>query len=195
MNRRVTILSKKRVFEKAIFRIDEVTLQHETFFGTMSKPITRLNLDRGDSAAALIHNVDTNCILFTEQFRYPTYEKGPGWMLELPAGVLDKDEKPEQTMIRELVEEIGYRVPSLQFISTFYLSPGGTSERIWLFYGKVKNENIISVGGGLVEEGEDIRVVQIPVREAFDKMTTGEIVDAKTIIGLQWLYLQQIQHP
>ena len=93
-------------------------------------------------------------------------------------------------MRRELEEEIGYRVTSLQHVSTFYLSPGGLSERIFLFYARVSTTQRVSVGGGLAAEGENIRVVTLPVQEALHRLQSGRILDAKTIIGLQWLKLQ-----
>lgn len=189
--RRVEILSKNQVFNKAIFRIDEVHLKHETYDQGMTEEIVRLNLDRGDSVAAVVHDPQQDTLIFTEQFRYPTYDKGPGWILELPAGMLRKDESPEETMSRELEEEIGYRVGKLTHISTFYVSPGGTSERIFLYYAPVSPINRVSAGGGVISEGEDIRVVEVKTADAMKLFASGEIADAKTIIGLQWLRTQR----
>jgi nudix-type nucleoside diphosphatase (YffH/AdpP family) len=137
--------------------------------------------------AAVVHRTDTDTLIFTEQFRISTYEKGPGWILELPAGSVEDDENPATTMRRELEEEIGFRSTYLQPISTFYVSPGGTSERIILFYAQVNTSQRVSRGGGKAQEGEDIRVIELPVKEAFRRMDSGKIADAKTIIGLQWL--------
>ena len=189
MAKRVEIIKKEIAFQKYIFTVEEVHLRHELINGQMSDELIRLNLNRGDSVAALIHNPENDTILFTEQFRYATHEKGPGWLLEVPAGMLEKDEDPRAAMQRELIEEIGYSVESLQHISTFYLSPGGTSERIHLFYARVNPKDKTSHGGGLEKEGEDIRTVILSFEEARQKIVTGEIVDAKTIIGLQWLQL------
>jgi nudix-type nucleoside diphosphatase (YffH/AdpP family) len=167
-----------------------VTFRHETFAGTMSADITRLNLDRGDSVAAVVHETEKDKLIFTEQFRISTYDKGPGWLLELPAGILEPGEAPNRAMRRELEEEIGYRITSLQHVNTFYLSPGGLSERIFLFYARISAAQRVSSGGGRASEGENIRVVTLSVQDALHKMQTGRIVDAKTIIGLQWLQLQ-----
>ncbi len=191
MPRRVEIVSKNRVFEKYIFRIDEVTFRYESYAGAMHE-VTRLNLDRGDSAAAVVHNRDHNTLLFTEQFRYAAHEKGPGWLLELPAGIVEDGEDPRITILRELEEEIGYRSGGLHLIATFYVSPGGTSERIHLYYIMVNDTDKVADGGGLAHEGEDIRLVELTISEAFRRMDHGEISDAKTLIGLQWLRLQGI---
>ncbi|RMF76699.1 MAG: NUDIX hydrolase [Chloroflexi bacterium] len=181
----------RRISESSRFQLKETRLRYERYDGTMSDEIVRLNLERGDSAAVLIHNQAKDVLLFTEQFRYPTYEKGPGWMLEVTAGMVDEGENPAETMRRELQEEIGYQVQSLQKISTFYVSPGGTSERIHLFYASVTDSDRTGKGGGLAREGEDIRTVALSVDEAIKMVESGEICDAKTMIAVQWLQLNR----
>jgi ADP-ribose pyrophosphatase len=189
MKKRIEVISEKEVFRKFIFRIREVCFRFERYDGSMSDETTRLNLDRGDSVAAIVHDTSNDTVVLTEQLRYPTCAKGPGWMMELPAGVLDESEEPAQALRREIIEEVGYSISSIEPISTFYVSPGGTSERILLFYVRVTPSNRVSSGGGLESEGEDIRTVSLPVAEALQRVRDGEIVDAKTIIGLQWLEL------
>ncbi len=98
---------------------------------------------------------------------------------------------PTITLRRELMEEIGYRVNSFRKIASFFVSPGGTSERIHLFYAAISPKDKIASGGGLVSEGEDVRMVTMGVKEALYKISTGDIVDAKTIIGLQWLQINR----
>ncbi len=187
MPKQVEILDRQPVFEKTIFRVDEVRFRHELFAGGMSDELVRLDLDRGDSVAAVVHRTDTQSLILTEQFRISTYFKGPGWVLELPAGVINEGENPASSMKREIEEEIGYRTAYLQPISTFYVSPGGTSERIILFYAQVSASQRVARGGGMKAEGEDIRVLEIPVDEVFRRLDAGKVFDAKTIIGLQWL--------
>lgn len=191
MPKRVEILHEEEVFKRAIFRIDQATLRHERYDGSMSDDIVRLKLNRGDSVAALMHNQADDTIILTEQFRYPTYSKGQPWLVEIPAGMIDGDEKPEDAMRREIFEEIGYDVAGLKHISTFYLSPGGTSERIFLFYATITPKDQVGAGGGLPQEGEDVRFFMMKVNEALRKVESGELNDAKTIIGLQWLQLQR----
>lgn len=189
-NQRITILQKNRIFDQ-FFKIDEVQYQQETYQGTLVGPLTRLVLDRGDSVAAVVHQQDTGTLYFAEQLRVPTLEKGPGWLIELPAGVVEPNELPEKTILREIEEEIGYKPHSAELIGTFYLSPGGSSERIFLYYCPVKNQDHVSNGGGLIEEGESIRLVHMPVTEAFVRLKAGLFTDAKTIIGLQWLQMRE----
>ena len=90
------------------------------------------------------------------QFRYSTYEKGPGWLLETVAGVIEPVEAPEAVARRELLEEAGYRVGELESVGCFYLTPGGSSERIYLFFAEVENVDRVTDGGGVDAEGEDM---------------------------------------
>lgn len=189
MKKRIEIISEIEVFKKFIFRVVEARFRFERYDGSMSDETVRLNLDRGDSVAAVLHDTSDDTIILTEQFRYPAHGKGPGWIMELPAGVLDGNEEPAQALRREIAEEVGYTVSSVEPISTFYVSPGGTSERILLFYARITPPDRVSTGGGLESEGEDIRTVKLPIAEALQRIRDGEIVDAKTIIGLQWLKL------
>ena len=103
------------------------------------------------------------------------------------AGVLGPVENLRAAVRREILEETGYTTEKLDPISSFYLSPGGSSERIPLFYAEAGIRAFGKSGGGLEEEGEDIEVVEIPLEKAWGMLEEGRIVDAKTIIALQWL--------
>jgi len=182
----VEIKSKKLIFDD-FFKIQEAILRYRRFDGQMSGTVRRLNFERGDSVAAIILNRDTQRVILVNQFKYPTYEKGPGWIYEIVAGVLNANEAPEAAMRREMLEEIGYRADNLTYLFTFYLSPGGSSERIILYYAEVENADRVSRGGGLASEDEDIQLVEFSLPEAWQALESGAIVDAKTIVALMWL--------
>jgi ADP-ribose pyrophosphatase len=188
--RRVEIIQKSRT-DFSFFHIEEAHLRYERYDGDMSAEIVRLNLQRGDAAAAIVHDPKADTVVMVEQFRYSTYEKGPGWLLEIPAGVVEahKDADPADTMRRELEEEIGYHVADLRYISTFYLSPGGSSERVFLYYASASPKDKHSAGGGLLIENEDLRVLVMNTANVFERMKSGQIQDAKSLIGLQWLQM------
>lgn len=184
--RKVEIRNKHIVFDD-VFKIQEATLRFQKFNGQMSEPVRRLVFERGDSAAALLFNRDTQKILLINQFRYPTYEKGQGWLYEVVAGAIDANEQPEESIRREIREEIGYEANALTHIASFYVSPGGTSERIMLFYSEVGDVDRISAGGGLASEHEDIQLVEVTLPDLWRALENGDIVDAKTLIAAQWL--------
>jgi ADP-ribose pyrophosphatase len=100
--------------------------------------------------------------------------------------MIDAGESPDVALRREVEEETGYRVRDLRHIGTFYVSPGGTSERIVLYYTPVSNADHDGKGGGVASEGEDIKVVSMTPAEAAAAVTSGQIQDAKTLIGLMW---------
>ncbi|GLV54931.1 ADP-ribose diphosphatase [Dictyobacter sp. S3.2.2.5] len=186
MDKKVEIL-EQRVLLNDFFKIEEARLRFRRFDGQMSDPVRRLVLERGDAVAALLVNTDTRKVLMTNQFRYPTWDKGPGWLHEVVAGMIDENEQPEDAVRREIHEEIGYQVHELTPIATFYVSPGGSSERIFLFYAEVTSADRVSNGGGLATEHEDIELIEVSFDELWDVLKRGEIRDAKTLIAVQWL--------
>lgn len=139
--------------------------------------------------AAIVRRTGDGRVLLTRQFRYPTYENGPGWILEAAAGVVEPGEDPADTMRRELAEEIGFEPHHLESIATFYVSPGGSSERVFLYYAEVSEADRVGNGGGLAEEGEAIEIVEFTLEELTERLHAGDIIDAKTLIGIQWLLL------
>lgn len=180
------IISEKIVFDHK-FKIVLGHIKHEAFTGEAPIEVKRLNFERGDSAAILIYERDTDTVLFTNQFRYPTVKSGSGWLTEIPAGSLEAHEDPEVNIVKEVREEIGYHISQVEHIYTFYVSPGASSERIHLYFTEVSLANKKDKGGGLPSEGEDICLLKIPVSDLQERMKKGEIMDAKSIIGIQWL--------
>jgi ADP-ribose pyrophosphatase len=167
--------------------LDDFLSVDEAVFDIDGRRQRWLSMERGDAAAAMVRRVDDDMILLTRQFRYPTYDKGPGWIIEAAAGVIEDGEDPVDSMRRELVEELGYEPSHLEPIGCFYVSPGGSSERLFLYYAEVSHEGRVGDGGGLADEGEDIEIVEITLDELLRQLRGGELVDAKTIIGAQWL--------
>lgn len=181
--KRVVIERRERVYD-GFFKLDETHLSYERFDGTMSEPVSRLALERGDSAAVLLYRPESRQIVLVNQFRYPTYEKGPGWIVETLAGVVDPGEDPEDAARREVLEESGYALRDLVHLSTFYVSPGGSSERIFLYLAEIAESDKVTEGGGRVIEGEDIVSVELSLADALAQVRSGVIADAKTIVAI-----------
>ena len=140
--------------------------------GSMSEDQRRLVFERGDSAAVLLFNTDTKCVVLVNQFKAPTLGKGQGggWITETLAGMVDRYETPEATAVRETLEETGYDISEtkLKLITKFFSSPGGTSECIYLYYAQVRDADKVAEGGGNKTEGEDITVKEIPLDELLE---------------------------
>jgi ADP-ribose pyrophosphatase len=181
-------IEKKSYILDDFFKVEEAYLRFEKFNGEMSERVRRFSLERGNSVAVLAYNLDTNKLILISQFRYPTYKDRHGWIIETIAGMIDEGETPEEAARREVREETGLDISVLEHITTFYPSPGGSSEQIFLYYSEVSGESTNHNNtGGLVHEGEDIMSLEIALEDALRKIRSGEIIDAKTIIGIYWL--------
>lgn len=183
----VTVHSRETAFDDFL-RIERAEVSYPRPDGGRVERQKIVVLERGDSAAALLHDVERDLVILVEQFRFATYEKGPGWLLETAAGGVGAGETPEQSMVREIEEELGYAAPRLRPIAGFYASPGGSSERIFLFYGAVTPAALRNpAASGRADEREAIRRVEIPPNELFRRLDAGALQDAKLIIAAQWL--------
>jgi ADP-ribose pyrophosphatase len=189
----VKVFSDYELYERFFFEVREGHLKYKKYNGRWSPELRRLYFERGDSVAAIMHHPANDTIVLTEQFRYPACVRNEekAWLLEIPAGSVERNESPRVTMSREIIEETGYESDLLHHIQTFFVSPGGTSERIYLYYARLDTDEPRHEGGGLEEENEDIRVLHITIDDALQKLENGEIMDAKTMIALQWLQLHR----
>ena len=185
--KRVEIESRRWLLED-FFRVEEARLRHQRFDGRMSPPLRRLNFERGDGVGALLCDWQARRLVLVRQFRYPGWTAGEGWPLEVVAGMLEKDAAPEDEIRREILEETGYRAAALERIAEFFLSPGGSSERLFLYCAAIDLRARREEGGGLEEEGEDIETVELSFDEALDLVDAGLVTDAKTLIALMWLH-------
>ena len=166
-------------------------MRHRLFSGGWSGVLTRELFERGHAAAVLPYDPVTDQVVLTEQFRIGALNAPSGpWLLEIVAGIIETGETPEAVVQREAVEEIGCTVRDLISICDYHVSPGGTSERIHLFCGRV---DATQAGGvhGVAHEGEDIRVVVMSADDAIDHMQAGKIVSAAPIIALQWFMMHR----
>ncbi len=192
MSGKAVIERERRAFDD-FFKIDEFLVSHERIDGTMSAGQKRLVFERGDAVAVLLLNVDIKSVVLVEQFRVAVLvgrrrddQSTPeGWITETVAGVIDANETPEAAAIREVFEETGYQIHQPQLISRFFSSPGGTSERVFLYFAEVTDTDRIGKGGGIGDE--DIKVVQLAIDELFDRLAHGSIEDSKLLIGAYWL--------
>lgn len=154
---------------------------------------TREAYDRGNGATCLLHNPATDCVILTRQFRLPVYLNGGlDGLIETPAGLLDGAD-PAERMRAELVEETGFQIESLTHLFDIYMSPGSVTEYLAFFCGSYALDNQTGDGGGLIDEGEDIEVLHIPLPDAMQMIANGEIRDAKTVILIQHLMIERLQ--
>ena len=145
----------------------------------------RESYDLGDGAAVLPIDPMTNKVLLIKQFRWPVFELGyKDLLIEAIAGKLDGDD-PETCIRREAMEEAGVKLNSVEKILTTFSSPGAVAERLHLFLARYDSSSTRQRGGGLESEGEDIEVIELSLKGAYEMIANGQIIDAKTIVLIQ----------
>jgi nudix-type nucleoside diphosphatase (YffH/AdpP family) len=171
-------------------RLDRYEVDHVRQDGTR-QTVLREVYDHGSAAAVLMFAPAQRTVILTRQFRLPPHLNGDAaWMIEAPAGLLDGDEAPDVAARREALEETGYDPEAMLFLFNAYMSGGSLTEKCACYLGRYAPGRRQSAGGGLSAEGEDIEVFELGLDEALAMVTTGAIIDAKTIMMLQALALR-----
>jgi ADP-ribose pyrophosphatase len=184
------IIEKSTAYQ-GYFRIDRYRFRHRLFAGGWSGEIRREVFERGHAVGVLAYDPDRDAVILIEQFRIGAVAAGvPAWQCEVIAGIIDEGETPEAVARREAEEEAGCTIRDLVPICRYLVSPGGSSETVQLYCGRVDSAGIGGIHG-LPEEHEDIRVEAVPFAEARDRLLAGRFGNAPTIIALQWLILNR----
>ena len=162
-------MKSDKVYEGKIvnLRIDTVELP--------DKKYSKREIVEHPGAVGLIPITEDNCVILVKQFRKPV-EK---FLLEIPAGKLELNEEPRETAIRELREETGFEAGKIEYLLEFYTSPGFSNEKIHLFLATDLIE-----GEATPDSGEFVEKVKISIEDLLKMVDRGEIVDSKTIIGI-----------
>lgn len=162
-------MKSEKIYEGKVvnLRIDTVELP--------DKKYSKREIVEHPGAVGIIPVTDDNCIILVKQFR-KAVEK---FLLEIPAGKLEVNEEPRETAARELKEETGFSPSKMEYLLEFYTSPGFSDEKVYLF---LASELI--PGTPCPESGEFLETVKINIDELLTMVERGEIVDSKTIIGI-----------
>lgn len=173
--------------------LDRIEYDYQFKDGTW-KRLSRESYNRGNGTSILLYNKEKKTVILTKQFRIPAYinDKNDGMSIEVCAGALDKNESPETCIIREVEEEVGYKINTATKVLESYMSPGAVTEKMHYFIAEYKDEMKINEGGGLEVEDEEIEVMELPFTEALEMMESFEIKDAKTIVLLQYAQLKNL---
>jgi nudix-type nucleoside diphosphatase (YffH/AdpP family) len=192
----VATKDRVRIIDTTILSNDWYVLKKTTFDfqrrdGTWQRQ-SRETYDRGNGATILLFNRDRRTVVLTRQFRLPAFVNGHnGMMIEAAAGLLD-NASPEERIRAEAEEETGYRVDNVQKVFEAYMSPGSVTEKLHFFIAEYDASTRVGHGGGVEAEGEDLEVIELTLDDALDAVRRGEIVDAKTIMLLQFAALNAV---
>jgi ADP-ribose pyrophosphatase len=161
-------LESKTVFEGRVFGVSVDTVREGD--RTYVREVVH-----HPGSAVILPAFDDGTVGFVRQYRHPAVK----YLLELPAGTLNDQERPEAGAARELEEELGLIAGNLEKLSEFFVSPGFCEEKMWLYLATDLKET-----AQRLEDDELIEVVRLPIDRALQMIRDGEIEDAKTIIGL-----------
>ena len=175
---------EKSPLHKGFFSMQAYTVEHERFDGGRQQ-IRREMMERGDAAAMLLYDPDTDEVLLLEQFRIgPVARQDDPWLTEIVAGIIDGQESARDTVLRESLEEAGYLPYEVSFLGRYYSTPGGCSERIDLFLGLVNKAEPVADGGGVSDEHEDIRSLWVSRETAMQMLAQGRINSGAPMLAL-----------
>lgn len=183
-------IHKSQIAYQGHFKVTKYELSHEKYNGDLSPLLQRELVNRNNAVAMVAYDPVTDEIVFVEQFRIGAIEEQQPWLIEIVAGLVEDHETPEQVVIRESQEEIGCQPDELIKIAGFYTTPGGNSEWVDLYIGKIAVANVAKTGG-LENEGEDIKIIVVPATDISYMLSTGEVRSAIAIIGLQWFLMNR----
>jgi len=183
----VEVLEKQHCYD-GFFKLDRIRLRHRKFNGEWSEEIIREVIHRKNAVGVLVYDPDLDAVCLVQQFRCATLGLSSSpWAYELIAGLMDKPGEPEtEVAVRESREEAGLSVDYLEKINSYWVSIGGSNERMNLYIGL---STLDEVGGihGAEDESEDIRALVVAREEAEHWAFNSGQANATCIIALQWL--------
>jgi ADP-ribose pyrophosphatase len=187
---RIDLREKVTVFQ-GYFRVDLYRLRHRKFDGGWTGEMSREIFERGHAASVLLYDPDLDAVVLIEQFRAGALAAGfEPWLIEIVAGIIEDGEEPGYVVRREAIEEAGCPITDLEPIGTVLLTPGGSSETLAMFCGRVDSTKAGGVHG-LDYEHEDIRVFVVPFSQAMNDLAAGRYLNSPIVMSLQWLALNR----
>lgn len=182
---------ERKVLYQGVFRLVRYALRYRLFKGGWSAVLQREVFERHSAVGILPYDPLEDKVILIEQFRPGTIgNPASPWLVEVPAGIIEPNETPEDVAYRETMEETGCTLSMLHPISDYFVSPGGSNEYLHLYCGKVDAKGVEGIYG-LQDEQEDIRVINLSADEAFAKVQSGQIKNAPALIALLWLQLNR----
>lgn len=162
------ILSSSEIFRGRVFDVTVDTIRERD--KTYEREVVH-----HPGSAVIVPVFDDGTVALVRQYRHPAVR----YLLEVPAGTLKRGEVPEEGAARELEEELGVVAGRLEKLSEFFVSPGFCEEKMWVYLA-----TDLTPTEQRLEEDEVIEIVRLPFAQALSMISSGEIEDAKTIIGV-----------
>ena len=162
------VLGSEEIYKGRIFEVALDTVREG------AQTYTR-EVVRHGGGASVVPVFRDQTVALVRQYRHPTVR----YVLELPAGKLEPGERPEDAAARELEEELGVVAGRIEQLSEFFTTPGFCAEKLWVFLATE-----LTPSAQNLEDDEIVEIVRLPFKRALEMISSREIEDAKTIIGL-----------
>jgi len=192
MNRKDAELLETELVYDGFFKMRRYKFRHRLFEGGWNQPVIREVFERDECVSVLPYDAKRNRVVLIEQFRPGPMAAGDDnpWIVEIIAGIVEENERLEDVARREAMEEAGCTIDHLIPISSHFVSPGGSTEKMHIYCGLTDSDGIGGIHG-LAAEGEDIRVFSEPLDNALARINDDTLRNSFTIIALQWLALNR----
>jgi len=188
MKPRFKIINKKNLY-KGFFEMNELSFIHQKYDGTWSNEIKREIFKGYQVASILPYDPIKREIILIQQFRPGAiFRHKDSYLFEIVAGIIDKNENPEQTAMRECLEETGCKVKKILPIQSYFVSPGSSESYYYLYLGETESFEGKRLKG-LENENEDILVSSFKVDQVKKMLNDRIIINSLTLIALQWFFL------
>lgn len=162
------IISSEQILATKLFNVSRSTVRE-------GEITYQRDLILHSGSAVIIPVFADKTVALVRQYRHAAGK----YLLELPAGSLEKGESPEICAAREVQEEIGYHAGKIELLTEFYVSPGFLNEKMFVFLATELTE----VGQNL-DDDELLSVERFSFPEIYQMIFQGEFEDAKTMLGL-----------
>ncbi|WP_299681852.1 NUDIX domain-containing protein [uncultured Tenacibaculum sp.] len=159
------------------------------------KNLSRETYDRGSGTCILLYNKEKGTVILTKQFCMAVYNENSseeGMSIEVCAGSIDDNENPDDCVIREVKEEVGYEIKEVKRVFETYISPGATTEKSYMYVAEYTEDMKVDSGGGVEEEGEEIEVLELSFSKVLLMIENKEIKDARSIMLLLYAQLHKL---
>ena len=189
MTLKYQIINKKDLYS-GFFKLKKLEFIHQKHDGSWTDKVDREIFSGAHVSILIPYDAVRKEIVLIQQFRAGVISRyDDDYLYEIVAGIIDKNELPEETAIRECDEETGCKVNKITPIQSYFPSPGASESYYHLFLGEVdsfEGERIM----GLKSENENILVKSYKVEQVRNMLKNKEIKNGLTLIALQWFFLE-----
>jgi GDP-mannose pyrophosphatase NudK len=182
----------RKVLTDETYRLEEIIFTKPGLDGKVHEQKNEIYF-RPDAVAVLLIDKQKEEFILARQIRLPVFlnpqKFSDGYLIEACAGLIEEGEDPKEAVIREAKEETGFEIHDPKKVGEIYTSAGGLTEYLHLYLAEINSDEQQEDGGGAEGEGEDIELIRLSFSDAEQRIGSGQVDDAKTLLLLQHYFL------